>query len=111
MTQSPALTGSSSWFLERIGNLLPSPSTLFALRAAAVVILSWAFAGMGVLAIHPASGQVVPVISLLIVEGLHRMRLNLVPDFVAFPPLGTVLACLVGIAVAKRAGLTVAPTS
>jgi aminobenzoyl-glutamate transport protein len=111
MTQSPALPGSSSWFqrflsaIERIGNLLPNPSTLFALLAAVVVVLSWLFASMGVSAIHPASGQVVPVISLLNVEGLHRMLLNLVPNFVAFPPLGTVLACLVGIAVAERTGL------
>jgi aminobenzoyl-glutamate transport protein len=111
MTQSPALPGSSSWFqrflsaIERIGNLLPNPSTLFALLAAVVIVLSWLFASMGVSAIHPASGQVVPVISLLNVEGLHRMLLNLVPNFVAFPPLGTVLACLVGIAVAERTGL------
>jgi aminobenzoyl-glutamate transport protein len=111
MTQSPASAGSSSWFqrfltvVERIGNLLPNPSTLFAILAAVVVILSWVFASMGVSAIHPATGQVVPVISLLNVEGFHRMLLNVVPNFVGFPPLGTVLACLVGIAVAERTGL------
>ncbi|MBM3854052.1 MAG: AbgT family transporter, partial [Verrucomicrobia bacterium] len=63
---------------------------------------------LGVTAIHPATGQTVPVVSLLNVAGLHRMLTSLVPNFVAFPPLGTVLACLVGIAVAERAGLITA---
>lgn len=114
MTQSPAPAATASWFqrfltiIERVGNLLPNPSTLFALLAAAVVVLSWVFSRMGVSAIHPATGQVVPVINLLNVEGLHRMLISVVPNFVGFPPLGTVLACLVGIAVAERTGLVTA---
>ncbi len=114
MTQASAPAASSSWFqrfltiIERVGNLLPNPSTLFALLAAVVVLLSWIFSRMGVSAIHPATGQVVPVINLLNVEGLHRMLTSMVPNFVGFPPLGTVLACLVGIAVAERTGLITA---
>jgi aminobenzoyl-glutamate transport protein len=114
MTQASAPAASSSWFqrfltiIERVGNLLPNPSTLFALLAATVVVLSWVFSRMGVSAIHPATGQVVPVINLLNVEGLHRMLISVVPNFVGFPPLGTVLACLVGIAVAERTGLVTA---
>ncbi|AOS43753.1 p-aminobenzoyl-glutamate transport protein [Lacunisphaera limnophila] len=114
MTPSPAPVATSSWFqrfltvIERLGNLLPNPSTLFALLAATVVVLSWIFSRMGVSAIHPATGQVVPVINLLNVEGLHRMLISVVPNFVGFPPLGTVLACLVGIAVAERTGLVTA---
>ena len=49
-----------------------------------------------------------PVINLLSVEGLQRMLVNLVPNFVEFPPLGSVLVCLVGIAVAERTGLITA---
>ncbi len=114
MTQSPAPAAQTSAFqrflniIERIGNLLPNPSTLFAILAVVVVVLSWIFARMGVSVTHPATGQPVPVISLLNVEGLHRMLTQLVPNFVAFPPLGTVLACLVGIAVAERTGLITA---
>jgi aminobenzoyl-glutamate transport protein len=91
--------------IERVGNVLPNPSTLFAILAVVVVGLSWLFSQMGVAVIHPATGQNVPVVNLLSVEGLQRMLLNLVPNFVAFPPLGSVLACLVGIAVAERTGL------
>lgn len=114
MTSVPAPSAKLSWFqrflsvIERLGNLLPNPSTLFALLAAAVVGLSWIFSRMGVSVIHPATGQPVPVINLLNIEGLHRMLLNVVPNFVGFPPLGTVLVCLVGIAVAERSGLVTA---
>lgn len=114
MSSVPAPSAKPSWFqrflsvIERLGNLLPNPSTLFALLAATVVGLSWVFSRMGVSVIHPATGQTVPVINLLSIEGLHRMLLNVVPNFVGFPPLGTVLVCLVGIAVAERSGLVTA---
>jgi aminobenzoyl-glutamate transport protein len=114
MSSTPLPTAKFSWFqgclslIERIGNLLPNPSTLFAFLALLVVLLSWVFNGLGVSIIHPATGQTVHVVSLLNVEGLQRMLLNMVPNFVGFPPLGTVLACLIGIAVAERTGLVTA---
>jgi len=114
MSSVPISAAKPSWFqrfltlIERVGNLLPNPSTLFAVLAALVVLLSWVFGRMGVSVIHPATGQTVQVVNLLNVEGLHRMLLNMVPNFVGFPPLGTVLACLIGIAVAERSGLVTA---
>lgn len=114
MSSAPASSATSSRFqrilgvVERVGNVLPNPATLFASLAVMVVGLSWVFSRMGVAVIHPATGQSVPVISLLNVEGLQRMVVNLVPNFVGFPPLGSVLACLVGIAVAERTGLITA---
>jgi aminobenzoyl-glutamate transport protein len=94
--------------IERIGNTLPNPSTLFALLAGLIVLLSWVFSKMGVTAIHPVTQQEIAVVNLLNLEGLHRMIISVVPNFVGFPPLGTVLACLVGIAVAERSGLITA---
>jgi aminobenzoyl-glutamate transport protein len=94
--------------IERIGNTLPNPSTLFALLAGLIVLLSWVFSKMGVTAIHPVTGQEIVVVNLLNLEGLHRMITSVVPNFIGFPPLGTVLACLVGIAVAERSGLITA---
>ncbi|HYC71344.1 MAG TPA: AbgT family transporter, partial [Opitutaceae bacterium] len=114
MSTPPAAAAKPSWFqrflslIERIGNLLPNPSTLFAILAAIVVVLSWVFSRMGVSVTHPATGQAVQVVNLLNLEGLQRMLTQLVPNFVGFPPLGTVLACLVGIAVAERSGLITA---
>ena len=94
--------------IESIGNTLPNPSTLFAILAGVVVLASWLFSRMGVEVVHPATGQTVAVVNLFSIEGLQRMIANVVPNFVAFPPLGTVLACLVGIAVAERTGLITA---
>jgi aminobenzoyl-glutamate transport protein len=111
MADTPATPSLFQRFLnvvERIGNVLPNPSTLFAILAALVVLCSWIFSSMGVSVVHPATGQPVQVVNLLNVEGLQRMLLAVVPNFVAFPPLGTVLVCLVGIAVAERSGLVTA---
>jgi aminobenzoyl-glutamate transport protein len=111
MPDTPARVTPFQRFLnlvERLGNILPNPSTLFAGLAVVVVVLSWWLSSRGVQVVHPATGQVVPVINLLSVEGLQRMLVNVVPNFVAFPPLGTVLVCLVGIAVAERTGLIAA---
>jgi aminobenzoyl-glutamate transport protein len=114
MSDSPAVPRPSSRFqgflnlVERVGNTLPNPTTLFALLALVIVALSWVFSKMGVSVIHPVTGQTVSVVNLMNVEGLHRMLVSFVPNFVGFPPLGTVLACLVGIAVAERTGLIAA---
>lgn len=91
--------------IERVGNALPHPATLFAALAAAVVVLSWVGAALGVAVTNPATGREVAANSLLNVAGLHRMLVGAVPNFVGFPPLGTVLVCLLGLAVAERAGL------
>ncbi|MBL9203269.1 MAG: AbgT family transporter [Opitutaceae bacterium] len=94
--------------VERIGNLLPNPSTLFAGLAGLIVLLSGWLSAQGVSVVHPANGQTIAIVNLLSLEGLHRMIANVVPNFVAFPPLGTVLATLIGIAVAERTGLIAA---
>lgn len=100
---SPSVLQRALNLVERLGNALPNPSTLFALLSVLVVALSWLFRDVQVT--HPATQQVVKVVNLLSLDGLQRTLTNLVPNFVNFPPLGTVLACLVGIAVAERTGL------
>jgi aminobenzoyl-glutamate transport protein len=92
-------------WVERLGNALPHPATLFAVLAMVVVVLSWLGAALGVAVVNPATGREVAATSLLNVAGLHRMLVGAVPNFVGFPPLGTVLVCLLGLAVAERAGL------
>ena len=91
--------------VERIGNRLPDPITLFALLALAVVIVSWLSAVLGVSAVHPATGETVTAVSLLSGAGIRRMLTQAVANFTAFPPLGLVIVVIVGIAVAERSGL------
>jgi len=55
--------------------------------------------------LHPGTGEEIKPVSLLSIEGLHRIILNLVTNFTSFAPLGTVLVSLLGIAVAEHSGL------
>jgi aminobenzoyl-glutamate transport protein len=91
--------------IERVGNALPHPSTLFLLAAVLVLILSAVVAAFDVVVVHPGTGESVEVVSLLTIEGLHRILRSLVPNFTGFAPLGTVLVAMLGIAVAEGSGL------
>jgi len=92
-------------FVERAGNLLPHPATLFAGFAALVVLLSWVVARFDVSVVHPGTGAVVTPVNLLSVEGLHLILTKMVTNFTAFAPLGTVLVALLGIGIAEGSGL------
>ncbi|AOS43754.1 p-aminobenzoyl-glutamate transport protein [Lacunisphaera limnophila] len=108
MSSSPAPTSPLQRFLntvERTGNALPHPATLFALLAALVVLLSWICHTLGVSVTNPASGKVVTVINLLSAEGIQRMILELPRNFLAYPPLGISLTCMLGIGIAEYTGL------
>ncbi len=91
--------------IERGGNMLPHPATLFFILAVLIVILSGITANMGLSVTHPGSGETIEPVSLLNVAGLHRILLNLVGNFTSFAPLGTVLVALLGIGVAESSGL------
>lgn len=91
--------------IERGGNMLPHPATLFFILAVLIVILSGITANMGLSVTHPGTGATIEPVSLLNVAGLHRILLNLVTNFTSFAPLGTVLVALLGIGVAESSGL------
>jgi aminobenzoyl-glutamate transport protein len=91
--------------IERAGNVLPHPATLFVILAAGVLILSAITAALGVSVKHPGTGETVSVVNLLTVPGLHRILTSLVTNFTGFAPLGTVLVAMLGISVAEGSGL------
>src|SRR5687768_3251034 len=104
----PARRGPLDTFLalvERGGNALPHPSTLFLLFALGVIVLSDVAARSGLEVLHPSTGEVVRPVSLLTVAGLHRILTGMVTNFTGFAPLGTVLVALLGIGVAESSGL------
>lgn len=94
--------------IERVGNALPQPATLFAVLAVLTVALSGLFAAAEVAVINPATGQTISAVSLLNQAGFQRILTETVRNFLAFPPLGVVLVCLIGIAVAEQTGLLAA---
>lgn len=94
--------------VERLGNRLPDPITLFAAAAVLVVVVSDLAHRAGVAVTLPGSGERVEAVSLLTREGGRRMLTEMVGNFAAFPPLGTVLVVMIGIGVAERSGLIAA---
>jgi aminobenzoyl-glutamate transport protein len=91
--------------VERVGNALPDPTTLFAVLAVAVVVLSGVAAQFDLAVAHPTTGVLIEPVSLLSVAGLHRILTGLVTNFTSFAPLGTVLVAMIGIGVAEVSGL------
>jgi len=91
--------------IERVGNALPHPATLFAGLAGMVVVVSGIFAAIGINAVHPGTGETIYPVSLLSLHGLHRILTEMVTNFTDFAPLGTVLVSMLGIGIAERSGL------
>lgn len=92
-------------WIERVGNRLPDPVTLFALGALLTLIGSALADAAGWTAINPATGKSESATSLLSSEGLQWIWLNLVDNFTGFAPLGVVLVAMIGIGVAEHSGL------
>jgi len=91
--------------IERGGNALPHPATIFLVLAVGVVLGSAAASWLGVSAVRPGTGELITPVNLLTVEGLHRILKAAVTNFTSFAPLGTVLVALMGIGVAEGSGL------
>jgi aminobenzoyl-glutamate transport protein len=112
-------TASRGWFtrfldvVERLGNLLPHPVTLFALFALGVILVSGIAGWLELSVIDPRpegargrspTGEIVAV-SLMNGDGLRRIMEGLVTNFTGFVPLGTVLVAMLGVGVAEKSGL------
>lgn len=91
--------------IERLGNRLPEPLTIFVLFALAVPLISAAVSVLGWEVEHPGTGQTIEPVNLLSVHHIRRMFTDAVKNFTDFPPLGTVLVAMIGIGVAERSGL------
>ncbi len=78
-------------FIERVGNALPHPATLFGLMALGALFLSGVAAWLNISAVHPATGEIIRPENLMSIPGLHRVLTEMVTNFTGFAPLGTVL--------------------
>ncbi len=91
--------------VERIGNKLPHPATLFAIFALIIVVVSEIIYRAGTTAVHPGTGETIGAVSLLNADGLRFIFSRAEKNFVYFPPLGIVLVAMIGIGVADGSGL------
>lgn len=91
--------------IERAGNLLPHPFLLFAILSALLAVASWVLSALGVSAVSPASGKLITAQNLVSDAGLQMVVGDLIENFTSFPPLGTALVVMLGVAVADKSGL------
>lgn len=92
-------------WIERNGNRLWDPVTLFSVIALIILIASAVTASMGVSAINPANGQEVAAVNLLNKNGVIKILTGMVGNFSSFPPLGLVLVTMIGVGLAETTGL------
>ncbi|HAF31182.1 MAG TPA: aminobenzoyl-glutamate transporter [Bacteroidales bacterium] len=91
--------------VEKIGNALPHPATLFGIFALLVLIFSTIFAFIGSSAMHPGTGEVYEAVNLLSKDGVHMILTEMVNNFTSFAPLGIVIVAMLGIGLAENSGL------
>lgn len=91
--------------LEKGGNALPHPATLFAIFALLIPVLSAFGYWFDWKAVHPATGEVINTVNLLSKDGIARIINEMVTNFTDFAPLGIVLVAMLGIGIAETSGL------
>jgi aminobenzoyl-glutamate transport protein len=95
-------------WIERVGNSLPDPVSLFLILIGLVMLFSALLAALGLEAVHPGTGEVIRVQNLFSAELLRRLFVEMPRTFAGFPPLGLVLVVMLGIGVADKSGLIAA---
>ncbi|MBL7094298.1 AbgT family transporter [candidate division KSB1 bacterium] len=92
-------------YIERVGNALPHPATLFAIFALLVILLSWIAHKLNVTVEHPATGELIQAVNLISIPGFHRIITEMVSNYTGFAPLGIVMVAMLGIGLAESSGL------
>ena len=99
--------------IERVGNKLPHPATIFVILCSIIIVVSAIMSKMGVSVTYTGLDRstmeikemTAEVVSLLTPEGIRYMFTSAVKNFTSFAPLGTVLVALLGVGVAEGTGL------
>ena len=91
--------------IEKVGNRLPHPATLFALLAFVTLVFSYIIKKLGIEAIHPGTGEAIQIKNLFSAEGIRFMYASATDNYINFPPLGIVIVAMIGIGVADGSGL------
>lgn len=111
MSQTPAEPARESLVvralqrIERTGNRLPDPVSLFLIMILLVMVASLIAAAVGWTAVHPGTGETISPVNLFGAEQIRRTFVEMAQTFASFPPLGLVLLVMLGIGVAERTGL------
>jgi aminobenzoyl-glutamate transport protein len=90
--------------VDRVGRKIPHPFMLFVYLLIALAVASAILAALHATAHVPGADKAVPVRGVISVAGIQHLLATLVDNFIGFPPLGVVLAVLLGVGVAERSG-------
>lgn len=92
-------------WIEKTGNALPDPITIFLMLTGGVVLLSVLFNGVSEQIVQRSGEtQLKSIQSLLSIEGIRWMFTSAIDNFINFAPLGPVLTVMIGIGIAERTG-------
>lgn len=91
--------------IEKAGNKLPDPVTLFVIMAFFILLLSYILSLFNVSAVKPGTTETIAVVNLLNQDGLIRIITEMLTNFTSFPPLGMVVVSMLGIGLAEQTGL------
>jgi len=92
-------------YIERSGNALPDPVTLFFIFIGLVMVASWIAHTADVSVVHPGTDETIAAENLFSDENVRRLFTDMAETFADFPPLGLVLVVMLGIGVADKTGL------
>lgn len=90
--------------IERIGNRLPHPVTLFIIGTIVIMLLSQLAVTLEWRVTNPVTQSDLRGNSLLSIAGIWWLLSHMVENFIKFPPLGIVLTGMLGIGMAERSG-------
>ncbi len=90
-------------YIEKAGNKLPDPASLFVVGTVIVFILSMIVANLGWVTIDP-KGNTINAFNLVSSDGIWWLLSTMVDNFIRFPPLGIVLVGMLGIGLAEKTG-------
>ncbi|GAA1526322.1 AbgT family transporter [Brevibacterium permense] len=95
-------------WIERIGNKLPEPFTLFLGLFIITGLVSTAMALADVTVAIPGGDETIAIKGLFTGEGLSWLTTTMGDNYIGFPPLATVLPILLAVGVAEKSGMLAA---
>ena len=101
----PGWIDKSLAFIERLGNKLPDPITLFFILSVVVILMSAIAAWLQISVVNPGDGKTISAVSLLTPDGIRQIFTKAVDNFTGFKPLGIALVAMLGVGVAEYTGL------
>ncbi len=91
--------------IERVGNKLPDPVTIFLSLTMIIIFISALVAKQNVSVVHPGTGETIEAINLMTKSQLQIFLSSIVKNFQGFAPLGLVLVTMLGAGVSDKSGL------